>query len=75
MNWLHHIHCFIVPAATASYSTQQSTVQDSPQFAESDVRHIVTAGFTRQQALAELQRCNGNAELALASLLAKSIQF
>jgi len=46
-----------------------------PQFPEASIQRITSAGFTREQAVEELQQCNGNPDLALASLLAKSIQF
>lgn len=46
-----------------------------PQFPEASIQRITSVGFTREQAVEELQQCNGNPDLALASLLAKSIQF
>ena len=42
---------------------------------EERIQKIMEAGFSREQAIQELHRCNGNVELALASLLAKSIRF
>ena len=46
-----------------------------PQFPEAAIQQITSSGFSREQAVEELQQCNGNPELALTSLLAKSIQF
>ena len=46
-----------------------------PQFPEAAIQQITSAGFSREQAVEELQQCNGNPDLALTSLLAKSIQF
>ena len=42
---------------------------------EHKVQEIMTAGFTREQATQELISKNGNVQLALASLLAKSFRF
>ena len=42
---------------------------------EESIQKIMEAGFSREQAVQELQLCNGNVELALASLLAKSIRL
>lgn len=40
---------------------------------ESSIQQIVSLGFSRQQAMAELRGTGGNVELATALLLAKSI--
>lgn len=50
------------------------SVGTSP-FPEAAIRRITSAGFSREEAIAELQRCGGNAEMALTALLARSIKF
>lgn len=56
--------------------TQHSALQSSSQqFREEDINRITSAGFTRQQAIEELTRTRGNVELALGSLLARSLKF
>ena len=55
--------------------TQSSQQQSLQQFREEDIQRITSAGFTRQQATDELIRTQGNVELALASLLARSLKF
>lgn len=42
---------------------------------EENIRKIMNSGFTREQAVQELRRCNGDVEVALTALLAKSLQF
>lgn len=57
-------------------SPQHSSIQSSSQqFREEDIQRITSAGFTRQQATDELTRTQGNVELALGSLLARSLKF
>lgn len=58
-----------------SHSSSQQHAGAPPQFPEAAIQQITSAGFSREQAVEELQQCNGNPELALTSLLAKSIQF
>lgn len=53
----------------------QSSQQSLQQIREEDIQRITSAGFTRQQAIDELIRTQGNVELALASLLARSLKF
>lgn len=53
----------------------QPPQQSTQQFREEDIHRITSAGFTRQQAVDELVRTQGKVELALASLLARSIKF
>jgi Holliday junction resolvasome RuvABC DNA-binding subunit len=50
-----------------------STTVDT--FTEEKIQSIVKMGFTREDAIQELRMCNGDANLAAASLLAKSIQM
>lgn len=73
------------PRQPLAQSPQQPPMQQSPQnsmmqssssqFREEDVHRITSAGFTRQEAIAELTRTQGNVELALGSLLARSLKF
>jgi len=76
------------PQSPRQPMTQQSTVQSpqqpsqslqqplpQQQFREEDICRITSAGFTRQQAIDELKRTKGNVELALGSLLARSLKF
>jgi len=58
-------------------SPRQPTQPQSSQtqFREEDIRSIMAAGFSRQQAVEELHRTQGNLELALGSLLARSLKF
>ncbi len=44
-------------------------------FPEAKVRRIVNRGFTRSQAIGELERFSGDTDAALASLFAKSLKF
>lgn len=56
-------------------SSQPSSSSPQQQFSEEDIHRITTVGFTRQQAIDELRRTQGNVELALGSLLARSLKF
>ena len=53
----------------------QLSSSSSQQFKEEDIIRITSAGFSRQQAIEELSRAKGNVELALGSLLARSLKF
>lgn len=44
-------------------------------FKEGDVRELESLGFTREQAISELRRFNGDKTQAMAALFAKSLQF
>merc|ERR1719312_775394 len=58
-------------APTASAAPAQTASADT--FKESDVANIVSMGFPREVAIAELRKCNGDANLAVANLFAKSL--
>ena len=60
---------------TTSHVASSAGPAGGQQFPEESIQRLVSAGFSRSAAIEELQRSNGNAELALISLLAKSIQF
>lgn len=42
-------------------------------FPESEILKITSNGFSRSDAIKELERCNGNADTALAYLIARSL--
>ncbi|KAJ7393499.1 cyanamide hydratase [Desmophyllum pertusum] len=44
-------------------------------FPEASIQKIIDLGFTRDQAILELQRANGNVDLAATALLARSIKL
>ena len=44
-------------------------------FPEASIQRIVELGFTRDQAILELQRTNGNVDVAAAALLARSLKL
>merc|ERR1712037_244930 len=58
-------------SSVASASTAQTASADT--FKESDIANIVSMGFPREVAIAELRKCNGDANLAVANLFAKSL--
>lgn len=41
---------------------------------EDNIQLIIKMGFTREEAIQELRKCNGDVNLAAASLLAKSLK-
>jgi len=57
--------------STASATTPQAASAET--FKESDVANIVSMGFAREAAIAELRKCNGDANVATANLFAKSL--
>lgn len=52
-----------------------TTILPTDSFAESDVEEIVALGFTREQAIVELRRFNGDKTQATMALFAKSLKF
>eukprot|EP00731_Ephydatia_muelleri_P015362 Em0008g1082a len=67
------------PGRSTNASTNVTHPQPhvSPQLtvSEASIQAITSAGFTRQQAIEELRRSNGNVQLALTALLASSIRL
>ncbi|XP_075028091.1 regulatory solute carrier protein family 1 member 1 isoform X1 [Calonectris borealis] len=57
----------------AGYTGLTSGASPPPPFPAADVDRILSAGFTTQEALEALEQADGNADLALLILLAKSI--
>ncbi|XP_038216413.1 protein DDI1 homolog 2 isoform X1 [Zerene cesonia] len=74
------------PSGQSTSSTGQSsqraglgdpsqTILPTDKFTESDVEEIVNLGFTREQAIVELRRFNGDKAQATLALIAKSLKF
>ncbi|NXN26865.1 RSCA1 protein, partial [Nycticryphes semicollaris] len=57
----------------AGYTGRTSGASPPPTFPAADVDRILSAGFTTREALEALERADGNTDLALLILLAKSI--
>ncbi|XP_075154831.1 DNA damage inducible 1 homolog rngo [Haematobia irritans] len=62
-------------ACAASTSSTSSTVSGGDNFNETDIADLIKMGFTREDVLSELRRCNGDKTQAMAGLLAKSLKF
>merc|ERR1719297_555631 len=59
-------------SSSAPTPAQPQAASGDP-FKESDVANLVKMGFPREVAIAELRKCNGDANLAIANLFAKSL--
>ena len=59
----------------AASSAPAAGAASQNKFPEADIKAITSNGFSRQQAIEELTKANGNAELALVALFAKSFQM
>ncbi|NXS82118.1 RSCA1 protein, partial [Erpornis zantholeuca] len=62
-----------LPSPPAAYTRLTTGASPPPAFPAADVDRILGAGFTPQEALEALEQADGNADLALLILLAKSI--
>ncbi|KAM8796391.1 regulatory solute carrier protein family 1 member 1 [Eudromia elegans] len=60
-------------SAPTGSSEHTSVASPPPAFPEANINRILCAGFTMQEALEALEQADGNADLALLILLAKSI--
>lgn len=60
---------------TAAAAPAPSTVQASDNFSEETVSDIVSMGFPRERAIAELRSAKGNKTQAVAALFAKSLRY
>lgn len=60
-----------IGGATASITS--STSVSLPTFPEASVAQITSMGFTREQAIQELTKANGDVNIALSTLFAKSL--
>ena len=64
--------------AASSVTSQLPTAavpETTTPFPEEKIQQIVQMGFSREDAISELRRCNGDVTLASASLLARSIKL
>ncbi|KAI5636966.1 aspartyl protease domain-containing protein [Phthorimaea operculella] len=71
-----------VQTSSSQTSTQRlglgdpsQTILPTDSFAEAEVEEIVALGFTREQAIVELRRFNGDKTQATVALFAKSLKF
>uniref|UniRef100_A0A0V0GC73 Putative dna damage inducible protein n=1 Tax=Triatoma dimidiata TaxID=72491 RepID=A0A0V0GC73_TRIDM len=64
-----------VGASSSIEMDHSITILPSDTFTEEEVKELVAFGFTRQQAIAELRRFNGDKKQATAALFAKSLKF
>lgn len=62
-------------SSISSQSTSSGSMSGIASIPETSIQRIVDLGFTRDQAILELQRTNGNVEVASAALIAKSLSF
>ena len=62
-------------SSTSSQSTSSASLSGVASTPETSIQRIVDLGFTRDQAILELQRTNGNVDVASAALIAKSLSF
>ena len=62
-------------SASSSQTSTTSSKESTRSFPESDIMKIVSSGFTRSEAIEELEKCNGNADVALIQLLGRTIHF
>lgn len=76
------LNCFHVAVpSTSSQSVphpsprSQPPLNHTPTFPEEDIQQITSMGFPRGEAVQELMRTNGNVQLALTALLARSIKL
>ncbi len=68
------------PSSTNSTTSQSSTTATSTTdskagFSEANIRRIINNGFTKSEAIEELEQFSGDTDKALASLLNKAIKF
>ncbi|XP_013105621.1 protein DDI1 homolog 2 [Stomoxys calcitrans] len=59
----------------ASTSSASSAISAGDNFNETDIADLIKMGFTREDVVHELRRCNGDKTQAMAGLLAKSLKF
>ena len=65
-----------IPSSSgASTSSSSASQHSSSPFPESDITKLTSQGFSRQQAVEELTKANGNVDQALVALLAKSFKL
>lgn len=62
-------------ASTSTATSAPPTVQPIDNFTEETVNDIVSMGFPRERAIAELRSAKGNKTQAVAALFAKSLRY
>lgn len=62
-------------SSSASGVSSSSSGAGVASFPEASIQRIVEMGFTREEAILELQRKNGNVDVAAAALLARSLKL
>lgn len=63
------------PVPHSSPTSQPPPPNQAQTFPEGAIQQITALGFSRDDAIRELRQTNGNAQLALAALLARSIKL
>ena len=74
-NGSHIIPLAAIRRQPPSPSHSGSTTSTRRIFPESDIMRIVSSGFTRNRAIKELEKCDGNTDVALIRLLGRTIHF
>lgn len=62
-------------SGSAVSSSSSSSGTGVASFPEASIKRIVELGFTRDQAILELQKTHGNVDVAAAALLARSLKL
>ena len=62
------------PPPQEEQPSSSNVVTSTSSFPEEKIQQITKMGFSREEAVQELTRCNGDANVAAASLLAKSLK-
>lgn len=62
-------------SSSASGVSSSSSGAGVASFPEASIQRIVEMGFTREQAISELQKKNGNVDVAAAALIARSLKL
>lgn len=62
-------------AIPSSNTTDTQILSADDKFSENDVKELSNLGFSREQAIFELRRFNGDKTQAIAALFAKSLTF
>lgn len=62
-------------ASATVANTNTQNLLPSDKFSEGDIKELTAMGFSREQAIFELRRFNGDKTQATAALFAKSLKF
>ncbi|XP_039280837.1 protein DDI1 homolog 2 isoform X2 [Nilaparvata lugens] len=63
------------PSANVNRLDPANSILPSDKFTETEVKELISLGFTREQVISELRRFNGDKKQATAALFAKSLRF